>query len=253
MRYSPGMADVQSLQRSFAILRAIAAEPCGLSEISRRTGLPKSTVARLVATLEREGAVERRGDAYLVGATLTRLAAAVTGVEKLIAVAKPELRRLISVTHESAGMAVPETTVVRYVVQLSSDRPVQVRDWTGTAAPMHAAASGVMLLAHMPAVDLAAYLTGDLEQLTAHTVAEPDAIAARLEPARRRGYAWGHEEFVDGLNSVAAAVTDDAGAVVAAIDLWGPAYRFPGDTSEHELGELVAAAAAQVSATLGQN
>ena len=61
-----------------------------------------------------------------------------------------------------------------------------------------------------------------------------------------RGFAWAFEEFVDGLNSVAAPIRDARGRVVGAIHAHGPAYRFPGDADADDVGQLVAATAHRV-------
>ena len=60
---------------------------------------------------------------------------------------------------------------------------------------------------------------------------------------RRDGYAWALEEFAVGMNSVAAAVRNGEGKVIAALHVYGPASRFPGDRDRTELGALVRATA----------
>jgi DNA-binding IclR family transcriptional regulator len=242
--------SVQSVERAFAILDVVADEPGGLSEIARQVGLPKSTVARLLATLEQERAVERSGAGYRIGPEVKDLAAAVTGTRHLIAVARHELEGLATVTGEAAGMGVPEADQVRYVVQIDSDKPVNVRDWTGTVAPLHTAASGFTMLASWPEAELARYLSRDLERNTSHTLTDPDVIRTRLDVVRDAGHAWGREEFSDGITSLAAPVKDREGSVIAAIDVFGPSYRFPGEGDHTALVAQVTSAAAMVSRAL---
>ena len=57
VRSATDMSGVQSVQRAFSILRALAAGTMGVTEVAKAVDLPKSTVARLLATLEEEGAV----------------------------------------------------------------------------------------------------------------------------------------------------------------------------------------------------
>jgi IclR family acetate operon transcriptional repressor len=242
--------SVQSVERAFTILATVADEPRGLSEIARRVGLPKSTVARLLATLEAQLAVERTDDCYRIGPAVKDLAAAVTGNRYLITLARPELEGLVTATGEAAGMGVPEGDQVRYVIQLDSDNPVNVRDWTGTLAPMHTAASGFTMLASWPDDELNRYLARDLERNTSRTLTDATAIRVRLDAVRESGYAWGREEFFDGITSLAAPVVARGGSVVAAIDVFGPSYRFPGDADEAALAAQVHAAAAAVSRAL---
>jgi DNA-binding IclR family transcriptional regulator len=69
----------------------------------------------------------------------------------------------------------------------------------------------------------------------------------RLERVAKTGVEWVHEEFAEGINSVAAVVRDRGGAAVAAVHAHGPSYRFPGERSPDEIGKLVAITAERVS------
>ena len=71
-------------------------------------------------------------------------------------------------------------------------------------------------------------------------------MRSRFTEIVAKGYAWAFEEFLDGLNSVAAPIRNKKGRVVGAIHAHGPAYRFPGDTDADEVGRLVAATAGRV-------
>ena len=154
--------------------------------------------------------------------------AAEASAERSVAVAvRPELANLVRMVGESAGLAFPDGYEVRYVDQVESDNAIQVRDWTGTRAPLHAAPSGLVLLAHWPQDAIAAYVAHGLERLTSKTMVEPGDLAQRLEHVRREGIAWGLEEFAEGINSIAAPVRDGDGKPIAAIHCHGPAYRFP--------------------------
>ena len=87
----------------------------------------------------------------------------------------------------------PDGTEILYVDQVESDNPVQVRDWTGTRAPMHAVPWGLVLLAEWPEDALAAYLRAELASLTRRTETDPPRLRKRLATARKVGYAWGLE------------------------------------------------------------
>jgi DNA-binding IclR family transcriptional regulator len=236
---------VQSVERAFSILEAVAERPAGVTALADRLELPKSTVVRLLSSLERLGAVERvDGRRWHVGPGLTALTT--TAPERtLAALARPELSALVASVGEDAGLALPDGCVVLYVDQVECDHPVQVRDWTGTRAPLHTVPSGLVLLADWPASAVDAYVERGLAALTPKTVVDPEELRARLEDVRESGYAWGLEEFAEGINSVAAPLRDAQGQAVAAIHVHGPAYRFParGD-KDRVAGELVTAARA---------
>jgi IclR family acetate operon transcriptional repressor len=242
---------VQSVERAFSILDAVAARPAGVTALAARVGLPKSTVARLLQALENLGAVERlEGPRYRIGPGIAALASTVSPARSLVALVRTQLVQLVRALGEDAGLAVPDGYDVHYVDQVDSDNPVQVRDWTGTRAPMHAVPSGLVLLAAWPEEAIQGYLARELERLTPRTLVKAESMRRRLAEVRERGYAWGLEEFAEGINSVAAPVRDGRGLPVAAIHCHGPAYRFPTRGQEVSIAERVVAAAGAVSSQL---
>ena len=239
---------VQSLERAFAILDEVAQRPAGVTAIAERVRLPKSTVARLLATLEDVDAVERfDGTRWRIGPGVTALTAAASPERSLISIARPFLVDLVSELGEDAGLGLPDGNEILYVDQVESDNPVQVRDWTGTRAPMHAVPSGLVLLAEWPEDALAAYLRAELASLTRRTETDPPRLRKRLATARKVGYAWGLEEFADGIDSVAAPIRDTRGKAVAAVHVHGPAYRFPPAGAELRVSNVVVSAGRAIS------
>ena len=245
---------VQSVERAFAILDAVAERPAGVTALAERLDLPKSTVARLLGSLEDLGAVERvAGRRWQVGPSVTSLAETGSPARSLAALARSQLSGLVGSVGEDAGLAVPDGYDVLYVDQVECDHPVQVRDWTGTRVPMHAVPSGLVFLAEWPASAIDGYLARDLARLTSATVVDPDQLRSRLEDVRQSGYAWGLEEFAEGINSVAAPVRDARGNAVAAIHVHGPAYRFPADGHADRITAAVIAAAKEVARLLARD
>ena len=240
---------VQSLERAFAILDEVAQRPAGVTAIADRVRLPKSTVARLLATLEDVDAVERvDGTRWRIGPGVAALSAAASPERRLISIARPFLSDLVAELGEDAGLGLPDGNEILYVDQVESDNPVQVRDWTGTRAPMHAVPSGLVMLAEWPEDALAAYIAGGLSSLTRRTVTDPLRLRKRLAEVRKAGHAWGLEEFAEVIDSVAAPVRDGRGKAIAAIHVHGPAYRFPTPGQV----ERVAAEVAQASLGVGR-
>lgn len=241
------MSTVQSIERAFAVLRSLAPGPAGVTEISERVALPKSTVSRLLSTLESLGAVEQvsLGGRYRVGWTMIDLAAAARPGRSLVSMARPQLAELSRLTGESVGLSIPDGTEMLYLDQINPDEELQVRDWTGSRIPMHAVPSGQVVLAHDEA--LTAQVTGaPMVAFTAHTITSATALRRRLAEIRRVGWALAEEEFADGLSSIAAPVRSAAGRVVAALHVYGSATRVPGPRDAAELGTLVRAAADRI-------
>jgi len=242
---------VQSLERAFAILDEVSRRPAGVTDIADRVRLPKSTVARLLATLEEVEAVERfDGARWRIGPGVTALTAGVSPERALVSVAQPVLTDLVGELGEDAGLGLPDGNEVLYVAQAESDNPVQVRDWTGTRAPMHVVPSGLVLLAEWPGDALDAYLGGELVGLTRRTITDPERLRKRLIEVREAGFAWGLGEFAEGIDSVAAPVRDARGNAIAAVHVHGPAYRFPRVGTETSVASAVVEAAARVSRLL---
>jgi IclR family pca regulon transcriptional regulator len=234
---------VQSVERAFAVLSVVGGGQQSLTEIARAVGLPKSTAARLLATLEGLQLVERDGEAlWRVGSRVGELAG-LTGVGRALEVAaRPVLTALARELGEDAGLALPEGHAMRYVLQVDADNAVQVRDWTGTRAPMHTVPSGLVLMAEWAPVAVQAYAARGLERLTPATVGDLASLERRLVDVRRSGLAWGFEEFVEGISSVAVPVRDAAGRAVAAIHVHGPSYRFPEPGAEVAVMMAISAA-----------
>jgi DNA-binding IclR family transcriptional regulator len=248
------VSRVQSIERAFAVLSALADGPIGVTEVAERVDLPKSTAARMLASLAREGAVEQLpGETrYRLGPRIETLATGLAGARSVVAIARPQLTELAAAVGETAGLSIPEGDAMHYVEQVDSDQPVGVRDWTGSRISLHAVSSGLAVLALRPRGRIEAYLSRPLERFTERTMVDPDDLRARLQRIQLDGHAWTNGEYAEGIASVAAGIADANGEVVAAIHVHGPAYRFPVAGSEARIAELVVAAAARLSGRLRQ-
>ncbi len=249
------VSTVQSIERAFAILRVLAVEPAGVTELAAQVSLPKSTVARLLATLEGIGAVERSEDSsqYQIGRTMRELSGHIDASAGLVVAIRPHLERLTDLTGEATGFSVPDGYTVRYLTQIESPSPVQVRDYSGLVLPMHVGPAGLVMMAQWPQQEIAHYLTRPLVAFTHATVTDPVEIEKRLEGIRTDGHAWVHEEYAEGISSVAAPVFDKGGAVRGAIHVHGPTYRFPPPGAYEEIGEAVRHAAEVFSGRVPAN
>jgi len=245
------MATVQSVERAFQILRALAVGPAGVSEVAGIVSLPKSTVSRLLATLEAIGAVERTDDGgYRVGVGLQELSGSVDSTVAMATAVRPHLEHLSEILGEACGLTLPEGFSAVYVAQVESPNPVQVRDYSGLSLPMHVGPGSLVIMSEWPADLLARYLSRPLQAYTRFTVTDPELIVKRLAVIREDGHCWIHEEFAEGINSVAAPVRDPAGRIIGAISAHGPSYRFPEVGEAERIADRVKAAARRFSLQL---
>ncbi len=245
---------VRSVDRAASLLIALGDShgEAGVTELARRLGLHKSTASRLLATLQRRGLVEQDEDSgkYRLGLVVIRLAEQAERTLDLRAIAMPELERLARLTHETAGLGVLDADTVRFVAQADGPNLIAVGDWTGRASTLHANASGKVLLASLAEREVLRIVRRGLTRYTERTVTELEPLLAELARARRRGYATAASELEHGLNAVAAPVCDARGQVIAAVEVWGPAFRL----SPRRLPELAAQAretAAAITVLLG--
>jgi DNA-binding IclR family transcriptional regulator len=245
------VSRVQSIERAFAVLSALADGPIGVTEVSQRVGVPKSTAARLLTALWHEGAVEQEagGTRYRLGPRIADLAARHVPTLDLVAVARPHLVELATGVGEVAGLSVPDGRVVHYVDQVGTAHEVQVRDWTGSRVPMHAVPSGQVMLAGLAPAALDRFLATPLESFTPATLTDAAALRERLAQVTADGYAWVRDEFSEGLASVAAPILGPSD-VLAAVHVHGPSYRFPAPGTRERVTERVVRAAARISADL---
>ena len=248
------MSGVQSIQRAFALLRALSVGPAGVTELADRATLPKSTVARLLAALESEGAVEQleSGGEYQLGNALADLAGVAAPGYNLVTAARPHLVELTHLTGETSGLSVLDDGIVCYLDHVAADETVMVRTWTGERVAAHLVPSGLALLAGDDDATIEAYLRRPLEAATAMSITDPAIVRQRIEEAKQVGFIWAKEEFDSGISSVASAVWDRNGSVVAAIHLHGPAYRFPGENDPEIIGGQVALAAERLADQLAE-
>lgn len=247
-------ANIQSVERAFAVIRVIGrhGQAVPLSVIANETALPKSTVSRLLGTMIGVGAVERVAEGlYSLGSELRAIVRPAVGPADLIGVSAPYLRELVDELGEDAGLAIPSGDSLIYIDQVQSPQPVTVQDWTGERFDLHTTAAGYVLLAARSEPERERYLASPLASSSPSTEVDPTRLRKLIEECAGRGYAWTFEAWAPGINGVAAPVRNAAGAVVAAINPFGPAYRFPGSADRDAIGQRVAEAADQISQHLG--
>ena len=237
-------SSVQAVERAIAILKSFSLErpERGVAELSRELGLHKSTVSRLIQTLERGGLLVRNPETkrYRLGIELIGLASQVLGYMDLQEVARPFLRRLAEDCQESVNLVVLEGG---YVVNLEQFVPParQVKNIgrVGRRMCAHCTAAGKVMLAYLQPEKLDRVLADELIRFTVNTITDPDKLRQELAQVPVRGYAAVREELEDGLNAVAAPIMDRTGQVIAAAAIAGPAYRVAPEMFSHLAGQLI--------------
>ena len=245
---------VRSVDRAAALLLALGESDgeAGVTELARRLGLHKSTASRLLATLQKRGLVEQDEESgkYRLGLVIIRLAEKAERTLDLRGISMPELERLARLTHETTGLGVLDGDAFMTVAQADGPNLIAVGDWTGRSTPLHCVASGKVLMAALAEREVLRIVRRGLVAHTDRTITELEPLLEELARIRRRGYGTALGEYELGLNAVAAPVHDARGNVVAAVDIWGPAFRL----TPRRIPELAAQAreaAAAISLRLG--
>jgi DNA-binding IclR family transcriptional regulator len=246
---------VRSVERAIAILKSFSAsEPeLGVGELSRRLDLPKSTVFRLLSTLESGGLVGQNPetDRYRLGVGLIGLADNVMGYASLRRMARPFLSQLASQARETVSLTVVDGREAVNVEQFVPPGRLVVRvGWVGRRMPIHAVSAGRAIIAFWPEDDVADLLHGDLPALTPNTITDKEALRARLQQVRQTGFDTAFEELEEGLSAVAAPVRDHRGCVAASVSVSGPASRLTRGWIA-ELAPLVVETADQIAREIG--
>jgi IclR family transcriptional regulator, acetate operon repressor len=196
-----------------------------LAELTRRTGIPKPTVHRLVGELAAWQVVERTGTGIRLGMRLFELGTMAPRQRGLRETAAPFLADLFEATHETVHLAVPDGVEVVYVEKIDSRRAPAVPSRVGGRMPAHCTGVGKALLAFAPPGRLAEVVAAGLTRRTPRTVVAPGHLARDLALIAERGIAEEHEESAPGIACVAAPVLGTDGIAVAAVSITGWATR----------------------------
>lgn len=220
----------------------------GLTEIARRTGLPLTTVHRIVGELTAGGALDRGDDGrYRIGLRLWEIAVLAPSSTVLRERAMPFLEDLHEVTRENVALAVLDGAEVVYLERLSARDAVSIVSRSGSRLPVHATGVGLVLLAHATPDVVEQVLARPLRRFTPYTVCDPARVRAALGVARSSGFVISDRQIEDVSLSVAAPVRDRSGRVVAAMSVVVPAD----GTNPHTYVPAVRAAARGISRALG--
>lgn len=247
-------STVQSIERAAAIMRSFSEfEPeLGVTALSRRLGLHKSTVYRILFALQREGFVGQNPSTgkYRLGVGLISLAGVALGRVDVRAASFDHLDELVRLTHEGAGVAVLDGNEAVIVLDAPSPQPVRYVNWIGRRLPLHCTASGKILLFGMSPAARWTASPQPLHPYTTNTITSTPQLDEELAAIAVSGYAVSIEEFELGYSAIAAPIHNHAGTIVAAVSLFGPSFRLPRGMLIDFSADLCAAAA-HISTGLG--
>ncbi len=247
--------NVKSLFKMLDVLECFSAVDRALTviEMARRTGLPRTTVHRIVDSLRALGFLEQDAsrERYRLGLKLFELGNTALTNLPLYREARPYVDTLARLSGEDVHLCVFDGSQMVFVERAERDAGRPHNTVTRMeASPCHSTGVGKAALAFQPAVAVERVIRLGLRPFTRNTIVDPGALRRELAAIRARGYSIDNCEHEPDLRCVGAPIRNAAGRVFAAISASGPARRLP-DERVPTLAEQVVAHAEAISARLG--
>lgn len=220
---------LQSVANTLDILDLLAEQQnLSVPEISEKSGLGKSSVFRILATLESKNYVQKSESArYSLDIRLSYLGQAAMEQNNLIKYGHPYLETLTERSGETSHLAVPYRAVyVRFIDKVVSSATIHMDSHPGFFRYSHYVACGKVLLAYGSEITRDNYVRNvPFSSMTRHSIPSAKELLVELETIKKRGYAIDNEESEYGLICVAAPVLSHNGQAIAAISISGPSSR----------------------------
>lgn len=245
---------VPALERGLRILGEFTREnrTLGAPELARRFGLPRSTVFRLLATLESMGFIEKTegGREYRLGLAVLRLGFEYLASLELTELGLPILNRLSEAIGYPCNLVVRDGRSIVYVAKVTAPTPFASSVTVGTRLPAHATVLGRVLLEDLTLPELRAMYPEDrLENFSPSTPRTVIELFNMVQADRERGHVQGEGFFESNISTIAAPVRDHSGRVVAALGATITSAHIDGDRMD-DMVRRVRDAAQELSSLL---
>jgi IclR family KDG regulon transcriptional repressor len=246
---------VQSVERTLSIIEVLSEyeDGLGLTEISEKVALHKSTVHRLLYTLMVKGYVHQNEETNKYKLTLKLFEIGSKKVEKMniVTAARPLLQELMEKTNEVIHLVVREGTEIVYIAKVESQNPIRMYSRIGKRSQVYCTAVGKSMLAHMSEEEvLSIWKNSHIDKLTEYTITDFDKFKEVLSTVKEKGYAIDEQENEIGIRCTAASILDYKGEVCGAISISGSIISFKEDKVE-EFSKLIIEYAGKISRELG--
>ncbi|MDD3653619.1 MAG: IclR family transcriptional regulator [Desulfotomaculaceae bacterium] len=244
---------VKAVLKALEILEIMCKEKnYGVRDLSRKVGLTRSTVGRMVATLEHAGYVEQEQERGKYRATLKlfELGNEVIQHQDIREKAYPLMEQISTETEETVNLAVPYGNQILYILKIDSPHMLKSTAPLGSHPPLHCSASGKVILAYLPEDKKEAFLPMELPALTPNTITSLPELEAELARVRANGYAVDNEEWSLNTKALAAPVWGCGGKLLAALAIAGPSVRMNSQQID-DMVQILLKTAGELSFNLG--
>ena len=254
VRRNPGTRGKYSLstaEKTLDILESLASQKngVGLAELSREIGMPKSTLFRYLATLERRGYVSKDGltGRYELGFKLFQLGSMAVARHSVREMALPFMHSLLDQFSETVNLGIMESGEVLYLEILESPQAMRMSSRVGNREHAHATSLGKAMLAFMSEAEVEEIVRAPgLPPRTEKTITTLEGLKEELGRVRERGYAIDDEENEPMARCVGVPIFNRFGEVAGALSLAGPAHRFS-EAKVESMGQALMEAASRIS------
>lgn len=240
---------IQILHRAAVILHALEGHPEGrsLAEIANEVDLPRSTVHRIVKSLQEDHLISQATPSagFRLGPAVMRLAS--LSNRWFTTLVHEHLRELSQAVDETVDLSVRSGNVVLFIDQITGTHRLQAVSRIGASFPLHCSAPGKALLAELPALEVEELLVGPLQSFTPNTMTRSMDLLVELKAIRQRKFAVDHEEHHLGICAVGTVIHNPFG-VAAALSIPAPISRYEGRAEM--LAEALLAARAAIEAAI---
>ncbi|WP_227819933.1 DNA-binding transcriptional regulator KdgR [Marinobacterium aestuarii] len=246
--------SVSSVLKVFGILQVLGEEQAiGVTELSQRVLMSKSTVYRFLQTMKTLGYVKQEGenDKYALTMKLFELGSKALQHVDLIRIADVQMRELSTLTRETLHLGAFEEDSIIYIHKIDSPYSLRMHSRIGRRNPLYSTAIGKVLLAWLDEREVRDILAAvDFRKFTANTLESVDQLIPVLAQVRERGYAEDGQEMEEGLLCIAVPVFDHFGTVVAGLSISWPMMRYD-ESKQAEYVAMLHSAARVISQQLG--
>ncbi len=244
----------KTLSKGLAILEHMSRidGPAGVSALARSSKLTKSNVHRLLQTLKKLGYIRQcaTSPAYELTPKLWEIGSSYLTHTDIHSAAFDDMHSLGRTSKETIHLSILDHHDVIYVGKIDSRLPIRAYSQLGARAPIHAVATGKVILAHQKPEALEEILPNSLEPYTSTTLANKDQLIEELKLVAKNGYALNMGEWRTDVHGVAAPIWNASREVCAGIGITGPAERLD-QSALLEFAPIVVQAARNISRKIG--
>ncbi len=247
-----GLRRLESVVKTLDIIEALwRTEGAGVTELTRTTGLPKSTVHAHLSTLRSKGYVVQDGDTYRISLRFLSFGEHVKRSEPLYEAAKEPVADLARRTGERILCSTQQNGLGTVLLLEEGESSVSTDIRVGTHTYLHCSAAGKAMLAHFPseAVERVVESWG-LPEFTERTITDRQQLFSELETVREAGVAHNRSEYLPGVHAVGAPVLRDDGRVAGAVAVTGAERRLKNEWDEADLRNQLLATANTIEVNL---